>query len=362
MKKVILWGYWCKNLGDDLFLISIVNRLRHNKNVQIYISCERRYKSYYESLGVKVYCYDSFFNKVVSKLIGRSSYFEKARNNYFLMLGGSLFAENKGEEAEKHQFECLKYAVSISASSAVVGSNFGPFISKEFYNNYRTLFTEVDFVCFRDLYSKELFDELDNVYYAPDIVLAGEWDKQKDRNVTKQNTVIISVMDLYSRSTLKTKADDYEKTMAKIAQFHANKGDSVVLLAFCAAEGDHFACERVKEMCYACDRISIVTYEKQDTLEIISTAKKMYASRFHSIILALYYRIDCIPFKYNEKTQKALESYSDDFDTIDILEIGKYEINKIVTERNKIRANISLCTDSLKQFEWIDKIMRSGDL
>ena len=66
------------------------------------------------------------------------------------MLGGSLFAENKGMIAEKMQFRNLEYATNKAKKSFVIGSNFGPYKTEQFKTNYTKLFKNMEDVSFRD--------------------------------------------------------------------------------------------------------------------------------------------------------------------------------------------------------------------
>ena len=48
----------------------------------------------------------------------------------------------------------------------ILGANFGPYITQDFFDKYFFLFSKCHDICFRDSYSKELFKNLDNVRYC----------------------------------------------------------------------------------------------------------------------------------------------------------------------------------------------------
>ena len=55
MKKIFLWGYWAKNFGDDLFLKVYLDQMKE-ANINTYILTEKKYKKFYEEMGVKFEC------------------------------------------------------------------------------------------------------------------------------------------------------------------------------------------------------------------------------------------------------------------------------------------------------------------
>lgn len=170
MKKIFLWGYWAKNFGDDLFLKVYLDQMKE-ANINTYILTEKKYKKFYEEMGVKVVSKDSFIYKLSYKILTMCRkpelYFWLVnKRSLFVLLGGSLFAENKGTLAEQKQFLNLDYATTKAEKSFVIGSNFGPYIHEKFKKEYEALFGEMEDVVFRDKMSYELFNKtLKNVRY-----------------------------------------------------------------------------------------------------------------------------------------------------------------------------------------------------
>lgn len=354
-KNAIVWGYFAKNLGDDLMLKAFINKNK-DKYEKIYINSYRKFKSYYSKLGVNVITIDSFAYRVINKLlhIFRTAdlyYTLPKKNTDFIMLGGSLFAESS-KEVNESQFINLEYAVDHAEHSYVIGSNFGSYHSQSFLENYKTLFQKCNDVCFRDCYSYDLFSEMTNVRYAPDVVFSGEWDDEKLHTVTSHN-IIISVINLKNRSNLCGKTEEYEKKLAGIAKYHAQNGDKVILTSFCEFEGDIETCARVKQICGNESNIEIISYNDFKFMEVISSAKKIYGTRFHSIILALYYGIPCVPFIYNEKTHNALMAYCQSVDAIDIMQLTNYTPEKIIDFDSKIELRFNIKEMAKQQFEGV---------
>ncbi len=352
-KIAVVWGYFAKNLGDDLMLKAFLNATK-GKYKKVYINSYKEYQDYYSELGVVVVSVNSFFYRVINKILAvlhkPQLYYHYPRmlKADFVMLGGSLFAESDNNDINQNQFKNLSYAVNKSSDAYVIGSNFGPYKNNEFLHNYDSLFGRCKDVCFRDKQSYNIFSNNDNVRYAPDIILSGIWDEIKHRQ--KSNSVIISVIDLDRRKDLQFAKKEYETMMADIAKAHLRWGEQVLLAAYCEFEGDVEACVRIKSLCGE-DNVEIIIYNDWNFLNLFSSAKKIYGTRFHSVILSMYYNIPCVPFIYTQKTYDALVSYGASFDCVNIRNLSDYSITEI-TENYGI-SNVDLYLKSLaeKQFD-----------
>lgn len=332
MKKsrAIVWGYFQKNLGDDLMLKSF---LTESEDIykKVYINSYTEFKTYYSKFGVRVIALDSLIYRVINKFLHIFTkldlYYFLTKASDFIILGGSLFMEYSEKKSDK-QFSNLYYAVNNCHAAYAVGCNFGPYYTNDFFAKYALLFQKCEYVCFRDRCSYNLFSQFSNVHYAPDIVFSGKWDCTID--TSERYNIIISVIDLKNRIGLSEKADEYEDVIANIAIKHAKRGDSVALVAFCEFEGDLDACIRVKNKCKNFSNIEILRYDDLSICGKLSRADKIYATRFHSIILALYYGIICVPFLYSEKSLNALNSYCKSFKAFDIMNLSEYDFSEIV--------------------------------
>lgn len=358
MKKsnLVIWGYFTENLGDDLMLKAFLNSVK-GKYKNIYINSFKQYKSLYSDFGVKAVLQNALVFRVLNKflcLINQPELYYRflsKRNTDFAMLGGSLFIEAQSAENAR-RLRNLEYAVNHAKNSYVIGSNFGPYHTDDFLHRYKDLFKKCRRVCFRDKYSYDLFEDMPNVHYAPDIILSGVWDK-KPKVAETNGDVVISVINLESRANLTGKTAEYEKLLADIATQHIKEGDRVVLAAFCEREGDVEACRRIKGLCGNC-KPQIAVYKSFDFLKTLSGAKKIYGSRFHSIILAMYYGIPCVPFIYSEKTLNALKAYCSSFQAIDITKLSEYSFDDIVKFCRPPELLPNVKNDAAQQFEGID--------
>lgn len=354
--NLVIWGYFTENLGDDLMLKAFLNFVK-GKYKKIYINSLKQYKPLYLGFGVRVVSQNALVFRVINKflcLINRPELYYRLilkKNTDFAMLGGSLFIEAQSAENAR-RLKNLEYAVSHAKNSYVVGSNFGPYHTEDFLCRYKELFKKCRRVCFRDKYSYGLFNDMPNVRYAPDIILSGLWD-EKPEAAEKSGDVVISVINLENRANLRSKTDEYEKLLADIAVCHIKEGDRVVLAAFCEREGDVKACRRIKELCGNCEP-QVAVYKGLDFLTLLSGAKKIYGSRFHSAILAMYYGVPCVPFIYSEKTLNALKAYCSSFQAIDITKLSEYSFDDIAKSCQSPEPLPNVKNDAAQQFEGMD--------
>lgn len=315
MKKIYLWGYWAHNFGDDLFLKVYLDKIQ-KYHVKTYLLTKKKFKSYYEKMGFEVICADSIQYRMMYKILtalDRPELFYSLvrKSDWFVMLGGSLFAENKGKHAEKLQLKNLNYAVNRAEKSFVIGSNFGPYKSPFFLKNYTELFKHTDDVCFRDRKSLSLFcDSLGNVRFSPDVVFEGVWHQQP---LLYENKVVISAIDLRNRCDLIQYCETYEQALSDLCIKHIKNGDQIVLLSLCENEGDTSACNRIQKMVEedVGKSVDIIEYNTIDeVLGLIEGAQKVYATRFHALMTSLYFKKKVVSIPYNDKSINAANSYN----------------------------------------------------
>lgn len=314
-KRIFIWGYWTKNFGDDLFLKTYLESV-NIKNQNIYILTKKKFKDYYSKMGFKVIISDSFKYRLINKIIcffnlPELYYLKVSKKTIFIMLGGSLFAENKPNYVERKQLQNLNYAVQKSKASFIIGSNFGPYKTLEFLNNYKKLFKNVNDICFRDQYSYSLFNnELNNVRYTQDIAFEKKWP-----NLCKEinNNVVISIMDLSERKDLKNFYKVYEQNIVNVCNYHLKNNEKVILIPFCDSEGDLNSALRVyAEVDESLKKdISIFSDSSVEGItEVISKCRKIYATRFHAVMMGMYFQKKLVPIVYNKKTIDAISSYT----------------------------------------------------
>ena len=157
MLNVFVTAYTACNLGDDLFISILCNRY---PSVNFYLCCPDQYaKSYKKIKNITVF--DNFID--ISDLISKI--------DLQIMIGGSLFMQPRNLSNIKSKFESVTHnRLSLDIPFIIIGANFGPFTELNHLNYYYNWFKTVNDICFRDMYSYELFKDLDNVRWAPDVI------------------------------------------------------------------------------------------------------------------------------------------------------------------------------------------------
>src|SRR5690625_4843737 len=224
MKKVMIYAYTHFNLGDDLFIKILCERY---PNVQFKLYAPRGYKRVFKQIhNLSLIPSDLIFFKGINFIFRklnlsynfiRSLVAKKA--HMMVYIGGSLFIQTKDWQ------ENLQNTKSMQLKDKpffLLGANFGPYHHNNFFNEHKKLFQTYEDVCFRDLYSYELFRELSNVRVAHDIVFLLQKEtieKQTDANPM----VAISVIKTSFRENLDNKDElYYEKIKEMIIHFIEN--------------------------------------------------------------------------------------------------------------------------------------------
>lgn len=309
MKKVFLYAYDRQNLGDDLFVHTITKRYL---DVQFYIWSGKENRKTFASLpNLKVIDGDSAWVRFLRKLRpsfvpGYKAWLEK-QCDAVVYIGGSIFMEyptwmqicSWWEYEAKHR------------PLYVLGANFGPYHTEGYREKMAQVFQNCRDVCFRDRYSRELFQNVDTVRMAPDILLSYPMPKRS----VKEKQIFVSVINCAGRDEshgLNRYDKRYVNNMATLLQRLLDGGREIVLASFCAEEGDE---EGIRKLLLAMGRendprIRIAHYDGTNTDEItgaIAESGGVIATRFHAMILAMAANRPVLPVIYSDKTKHVLE-------------------------------------------------------
>ena len=321
-KRVLVNAYTHVNLGDDLFLkilfekfpdtefTIIGNKSKYEiifKDDRIsYISFPDAVKiKYVRKIFAKFFKYQYFKYQFAEKKKFLSAF--KSEYDAVVTIGGSIFIENNIKNSFNFGNHKLLVDVFANTPKFFIGSNFGPYHNESYLNFFTNLFKKCVDVCFRDVYSKSLFNELPNVRNFPDVVFSGNF--VEEQKIPK--TVGISVMDFSRREKLSEYNGKYQKLIIKILKLQIDKGNLPYLFSFCEYEGDEKAIDEILELMdkkYS-SKITKIFYKGDiDTfLKCFSQMETMYASRFHAMILSLMYEQNVHPIIYSKKMSDVLE-------------------------------------------------------
>jgi colanic acid/amylovoran biosynthesis protein len=307
------------NLGDDLFL-DILAKKHPNCHFTInYVG--NNYDAFiakYHNIKRRGY---TIFNKIGQrlKIIDYINDYASVANEHdaLIFIGGSIFREETYHQSlYENRMKLITEFKKKDKSVFIIGANFGPYETEQFYNDYTAFFEQCDDVCFRDLYSYDLFKNLPQVRYAPDIVFQMNLDEYK--SIAKRKRVGFSIIDVRHKQGLSRYYNSYIDSTVRTIQLLVNRGYDCYLMSFCEKEGDlHVIGTIMSRLASTIEKVHVYEYKGniQDSINLIATFELFVAARFHANIIALMLGIGVMPIIYSKKTSNMFM----DIDLDDIL-------------------------------------------
>jgi colanic acid/amylovoran biosynthesis protein len=374
-KHVLVHAYTANNLGDDLFLKVLLERYPDTKFLLIAPTSYKILLSRYDNVELITPPFFSFWNRIVNLLIRGFSKsivqerFYKLWHLYFMnlsekidayvLISGSAFMESlEGELSMSDRINGLIVGLFYDKPKFIIGANFGPFVSQMYIDYYKSIFKEYDDICFRDLYSKELFPTLLNIRYCPDIVFQLNIPKvdKKSKNVG------ISLIDLTNRGDLNRFKNIYIESICNLITSYINNGYYVYLFSFCKIEGDERCISQVINNLpiHIKNEVRTVLYREDivEFLKIFGSMEIMISSRFHAMILSLVFQQKIYPIVYSDKMSNVLKdlNYSGTYSRIE--EMTALDIEKVISEVDNNSLSIDLLPKkSEEQFLKLDEYL-----
>lgn len=363
MGNHLIKAYTKVNLGDDLFVKILTERY---KKEQFTLLIDKRYsKPFRKYKNLKLYEFnllESVINSFEARS-GRTLVFNKKRDKLlrkidsFIHIGGSIFIENTNW---RYELEKFKADVENSDNYFIIGANFGPFSSADYLNEYQKAFNSINDICFRDLYSYELF-EAKNVRLAPDVVFSLDIESIGYDEKYKK-TICISVIDLSWRDDLKVFAKDYEDLIIETIMELKKLNYNVLLFSFCKSQGDEKVISRIIKKCHIA-KIDKYFYRGnlEEALTILKSSKAIISTRLHAFILSLVFNKPVFPFIYSNKTLNIIKDIEFDGQYLDIRNMGGLSKNDIITqlEGNYFNKLSDVFKESHNQFLELDKYIKN---
>lgn len=312
MKKVYIHAYLAGNLGDDLFIRILCERYPH---VKFYLLADEIYKLRYWDLpncmvsscmDRRVLLIDRFL-----KRLGIQDGFRKLLIRFsdaVIHIGGCCFTQHYDDWSPL--YECDYNLVHKSRRLYLIGANFGPYVDERYHKVYEELFGQYDGICFRDSYSKSLFQNLPKVSWAPDVIFQYKSCPLEE----KKKKVVVAPIELAHRDG-KYSICEYEKDYldfhVKIIRYLIRRGYQISILSFCQSQMDDSMIQKI------CDRLNddekkeicCMAYQAEaaPVIREFEEAEAVIGTRFHSMILGLANRCKVLPIIYDQKTRKVLE-------------------------------------------------------
>lgn len=339
--KIYLDAYLSKNLGDDLFIDILLKRYPNHK----YFAISKGEK--YKIKNLKVFSNSYFFRAI--KKFELEKYLANTRD-LVITIGGSMYIENNDSTRDFSLGKNKQY---------ILGSNFGPYQTEEYFNNLYKIFEKAEDVCFREEYSYNLFKNLPNVRYAQDIVFSMD---TSNIEITENKRAIISIIDCKSKID-ENYQEKYEQKIIELIKYLFEKDYKVCLMSFCKAENDE---EAINRLIAELDDKSKAKIEKyfyngniEEALNNIGDSSIVIGSRFHAIILGLLLNKSILPIIYSDKTKNVLEENNIDVKIFDIKKLDDFNLYDLEeSDFSKVHNIEKLIKNSEKQFEKLDLILK----
>ncbi len=293
-----------------------------------------------------IYCW--IFQRIESKCICAVS------------IGGSVYRQIEGQSIDQRML--LEEGKKVKkAPYYVIGANFGPYFSQNFYNEFHRYFSTCSGVSFRDKKSYNLFNDIPSVQYAPDVVFNVPTGNIEDDN----KHVLISVIDLSTRKHLKQYTEVYQKTMVSVCKFFIQAGKTPVLISFCEAEGDGKCVNEIYSLLNQADKTKVVRYYYQgDTEELLEQFRKAHfvvATRFHAMILAMRFKKQLYTISYELKMDNILEE-TNSIAHCQIADVGNISPEQIFALGAHIVNVDFYIENAARQFSQLDGFLMDEDM
>ncbi|MDQ0903969.1 polysaccharide pyruvyl transferase family protein [Paenibacillus sp. V4I7] len=364
MKKVFVDVYMAFNLGDDLFVDILARKYPNCEFTLNYVGGNYdEFISQYHNMKRRKY---TIFNKIEQrlKIFDHINNFEKIAEEHdaLVFIGGSIFREEDYHHSlYQERMKLVMEFKKRDKSVIIIGANFGPYKTEKFHNDYKELFKQCDDVCFRDLYSYELFKNLSQVRYAPDIVFQMNIDGYKQ--ISPKKRVGFSIIDVRHKHGLSNYYHAYITNTVKSIEVFAKKGYECYLMSFCEQEGDLQVIKTIKSNLTpsTLDKVSVYNYkgDLKEAINLMATFELLVAARFHANIIALLLGIGVMPIIYSKKTTDMLIDINLNNILINMEELHLQYDENTINKSFENKANLtSISNDSKNHFEKISELLQ----
>lgn len=358
-KKIYITAFTATNFGDDLFVKVLCDRYPQHR---FYIDCYDSEDTAFESIpNLTVLNRGNAKGKWMERLqkyTGKLGFFVDFAYDAQVYIGGSIFIEFQNELQYNGYFKNL-YGSKIRPDIPyfILGSNFGPYHHPEFVEKHKEFFRyQVDDLCMRDRASYELFKDLENVRYAPDVLCTCSLPK-----ISKENLIVISC--IYDQKREESRSFDneaYARKMAELCRYYKSLGKEVCLLSMCSQQKDTQMCQNIRQLLDYDVHIVEYSGNLDEVLKLFAAAEYVIASRFHAMILGWLAGVPVYPVAYSNKTTNVIEDFGfsgnfstvDEFCTCPVDQLDANRLNNVVFSMKKLQ------TDAQAQFLKLDEFLQ----
>ncbi|MBO4834646.1 MAG: glycosyltransferase [Lachnospiraceae bacterium] len=372
-KKLMLYGFYGHNLGDDMFFDMLFRRY---PDVLFAVCDSSAYANLFAKYNnVRLYAADSasaIRMNLFGEKLGIKNLYEtivRSSTDGGVHFGGSIYQQIgnweqdlKDREKRKQKGKCF-FGIS---------NNFGPYHTEDYKEFWRKQFQTWNDVCFRDRYSYDLFSDIASVRYAPDALFAYSDDPAGDdpqEELDRPKRLAISVINLRweLRQIDPEICDAYEDFLYRLVEEGLQNGFEIVLLSFCELQEDSAAMRRIVDRCKekdpeAAERIRMELYYDQidSMMRTIAQCDYILATRFHAMVLGYVLGKKVLPLCYSNKMTNVLEDLKLADRYLDIRKPDEYPADHILhlfaeADREKIE---KIRENAADQFLKLDQYLK----
>ena len=338
MKFILLRAFVKRNLGDDLFIKTICERYPNQKFVLV--GDREDLCTLNDITNLRCVAGDAIWFKIWNRcyVLGKKltkKYIENNRN-IFVVSVLSRFAKANVYVTGSYFREPPRWHGLIDqrwyqANSYILGCNFGPYTSTQFFDSYYEQFQKVAQISFRDRYSYELFKELPNAMLSTDLVFG----MNRREEIKNLGYYIVTVVDV-SKDDVKDSnriMQDYIYKMVQIVTYLFKQNKEVRFFSFCEAQGDLDVISQITSRLPQDVSYTIFNYRQlgmQASLNMIAESEGVIATRYHAMILGILYEKKVFPIIYNEKMEHLLEDIKFEGEVVTIEQIQSLELTNLI--------------------------------
>ena len=361
--KLMLYGFFGHNLGDDIFFDMLLKRY---PDTMFYVLFTADYEPtfakynnvrYYPNTRPLVQKIDRLGAKLKKDMLFEKILLKKCDGA--VHIGGSIYQQIGDWENDlrvrKSRHRNAKRFFGIS-------NNFGPYFTEGYKEFWENEFGRFDGVSFRDKYSYGLFSHINGVSYAPDLLFG----LQKPDVAEDEKSVAVSVINprFEFRKIEKNIADNYINKLTETINILSKKGYSVKLLGFCNLEDDTSCINEIYENLdpEVKSAVSLHPYtaDFSETVRLIASSRYVIATRFHASVIGYAFSKKVLPVSYNIKVKNMLSDLGID-DYIDFEKMGEASPDELVDDllNRQIPDIKDVRSSSLTHFHALDEFIKS---
>lgn len=364
-KQVVALSFYSeKNLGDDLFILTLLNRY---PNAVFYSRIDQRiYPANFFPKNLRIIDTSSFllrgplsFERHMCKkdnfCIGSLRF--DLNSAPHVLIGGSLFQQKDPNDFSS--IDSKQRFLSKNGPNVLLGMSFGPWYSGEYLESARKLLKNFAFVSVRDRKTFSLFADLPNVHYFPDIVFSYH---KSPVSVAKEKKICISVLG-YNSAISKSDNESYISRLKELVSDFVKENYQISILAFCKSEGDFEVADYLYKTCLDKRFVHLYKYENDpDTIiSEIASSCLLIGGRFHSIVLAIALGTAFFPVIYHQKIRDLLKDVSFAGNSCtpgDFVFVSEEKILSNMSINNLTNAPLDLEALAEKHFIFLDTLLR----